>query len=23
MMYWIIFALFTTVEVITDIFLCW
>ncbi|XP_051578332.1 receptor expression-enhancing protein 1-like isoform X2 [Myxocyprinus asiaticus] len=23
MMYWIIFALFTTAEVITDIFLCW
>ncbi|KAI7804245.1 putative receptor expression-enhancing protein 1 [Triplophysa rosa] len=23
MMYWIIFALFTTVEVFTDIFLCW
>lgn len=22
-MYWIIFALFTTVEVITDIFMCW
>ncbi|XP_052386643.1 receptor expression-enhancing protein 1 isoform X3 [Carassius gibelio] len=23
MMYWIIFALFTSVEVVTDIFLCW
>lgn len=23
MMYWIIFALFTTVEVFTDMFLCW
>ncbi|KAM9465793.1 receptor expression-enhancing protein 1 isoform 2-T2 [Clarias gariepinus] len=23
MMYWIIFALFTTAEVITDLFLCW
>ncbi|XP_066537454.1 receptor expression-enhancing protein 1 isoform X1 [Hoplias malabaricus] len=23
MMYWIIFALFTTAEVVTDIFLCW
>ncbi|KAB1256761.1 Receptor expression-enhancing protein 1, partial [Camelus dromedarius] len=23
MMYWIIFALFTTAETFTDIFLCW